>query len=619
MVKMKLKNLIVNDKFRLIVSAIVLILSFFQIKILMFDLAWIAVILCGFPIIVNALKGLITRFDIKAGVLVSIALIASLIIGEIFAAGEIAFIMVLGEALENYSIAKSKSGIEKLVKLSPKTARLIANGEEKIINAEKVKVHDLIKVLPGETIPVDGIIVDGESTIDESIMTGEPIPVDKLENDEVFSGTLNQYGSFIMKATKLGKDSSLQRMIALVKSTDVDKSKIVRLADKWTTWFVALAFTLAIATFVITGEIIRLVTVLVVFCPCAFVLATPTAIVSAIGNLTKYGILIKDGDALERLSEVKKIIFDKTGTLTYGKPEVLDIITYNDYDKNELCRIVASLENKSEHPLGKAIVDFYYNFSNQSLLEVKNFQMKIGQGVIGEIKDRVILAGSRKLLKDNDLTIPEEEEKTILKYIKNGSTVIYISINNEFAGNVILSDKLRSDSKELIAQIKDKKLEPILVTGDNEKSANYIGRELAIEKVFSDSLPEVKMDIIEEYKLKNQNVAMIGDGVNDALALKKSYVGIAMGGIGSDIAIEAADIVLVGDDVGNIPQLIGLSIKTMSKIKWNIIFSLFFNFIAVVLAMTGVLNPITGAIAHNIGSVFVVTNSALLLFWKNKK
>ncbi|MCL2157445.1 MAG: cation-translocating P-type ATPase [Methanobrevibacter sp.] len=616
---MKLKNLIVNDKFRLIVSAIVLILSFFQIKILMFDLAWIAVILCGFPIIVNALKGLITRFDIKAGVLVSIALIASLIIGEIFAAGEIAFIMVLGEALENYSIAKSKSGIEKLVKLSPKTARLIANGEEKIINAEKVKVHDLIKVLPGETIPVDGIIVDGESTIDESIMTGEPIPVDKLENDEVFSGTLNQYGSFIMKATKLGKDSSLQRMIALVKSTDVDKSKIVRLADKWTTWFVALAFTLAIATFVITGEIIRLVTVLVVFCPCAFVLATPTAIVSAIGNLTKYGILIKDGDALERLSEVKKIIFDKTGTLTYGKPEVLDIITYNDYDKNELCRIVASLENKSEHPLGKAIVDFYYNFSNQSLLEVKNFQMKIGQGVIGEIKDRVILAGSRKLLKDNDLTIPEEEEKTILKYIKNGSTVIYISINNEFAGNVILSDKLRSDSKELIAQIKDKKLEPILVTGDNEKSANYIGRELAIEKVFSDSLPEVKMDIIEEYKLKNQNVAMIGDGVNDALALKKSYVGIAMGGIGSDIAIEAADIVLVGDDVGNIPQLIGLSIKTMSKIKWNIIFSLFFNFIAVVLAMTGVLNPITGAIAHNIGSVFVVTNSALLLFWKNKK
>ncbi|MCL2114914.1 MAG: cation-translocating P-type ATPase [Methanobrevibacter sp.] len=616
---MRLRNLILDDKFRLIVSLIVLILSFFQIKILMFDLAWIAVILCGFPIIINALKGLITRFDIKAGVLVSIALIASLIIGEIFAAGEIAFIMVLGEALENYSIAKSKSGIEKLVKLSPRTARIITNGEEKVIPAENVKVQDLIKVFPGETIPVDGIIVEGESTIDESIMTGEPIPVDKLEKDEVFSGTLNQYGSFIMKARKLGKDSSLQRMISLVKSTDVDKSKIVRLADKWTTWFVAIAFTLAIATFVITGDIIRFVTVLVVFCPCAFVLATPTAIVSAIGNLTKYGILIKDGDALEKLSEVKKIIFDKTGTLTYGKPELIDVITYNDYDKNELCRIVASLENKSEHPLGKAIVDFYYNLSNQSLLEVTNFQMKIGKGVIGEVKDKIILAGNKRLLKENNISIPDEEEKTISKYIKNGSTVIYVSINGEFAGYLILSDQLRTDSKELILQIKNKKLEPILVTGDNEKSANYIGKELAIEKVFSNSLPESKMDIIDDYKQKNQNVAMIGDGVNDAPALKKSYVGIAMGGIGSDIAIEAADIVLVGDDVGNIPQLLGLSIKTMSKIKWNIIFSLIFNFIAVVLAMLGVLNPITGAIAHNIGSVFVVTNSAILLFWKNKK
>ena len=307
--KMKLKNfknLIMNDKFRLSVSLIGLLLSFFKLKIGIFDFAWIAIILCGLPMIFNAIKGVVTKFDIKAGVLVSIALIASIIIGEVFAAGEIAFIMVLGEALENYSIAKSKSGIEKLIKLSPRTARIIVNEKEKIINAEDVRVGDLIKVLPGETIAVDGLIVEGESTIDESIMTGEPIPVDKIEKDEVFSGTVNQYGSFIMKATKLGKDSSLQRMIALVESSDVDKSKIVRLADKWTTWVVVFAFLLAIATFLITKDIIRLVTVLVIFCPCAFVLATPTAIVSGIGNLTKYGILVKDGNALERLSKVKK-------------------------------------------------------------------------------------------------------------------------------------------------------------------------------------------------------------------------------------------------------------------------------------------------------------------------
>lgn len=284
---MKLRKLIISDRFRLIVSLITLLLSFLQIKIGIFDFAWIAVILCGFPIIISAIKGLISNFDIKAGVLVSITLIAAIIIGEIFAAGEIAFIMVLGEALENYSVAKSKSGIEKLIKLTPRIVRIVKNGNEKIIDAEKVKINDLIKVLPGETIPVDGIITSGESTIDESVMTGEPIPVDKIEKDNVYSGTVNQYGSFTMKATKLGKDSSLQRMISLVKSTNVDKSKIVRLTDKWTTWVVVIALMSAITTYTITGDIIRLVTVLVVFCPCAFVLATPTAIVSGIGNLTK--------------------------------------------------------------------------------------------------------------------------------------------------------------------------------------------------------------------------------------------------------------------------------------------------------------------------------------------
>lgn len=614
---MKLRNLILNDKFRLIASLIGLLLSFFQIKIGIFDFAWIAIILCGLPIIINAIKGLITKFDIKAGVLVSIALIASIIIGEIFAAGEIAFIMVLGEALENYSVNKSKSGIKKLVKLTPQTARIISNEKEKIIDAKKVKIDDLIKVLPGETIAVDGIILSGESSIDESIMTGEPIPVDKMEKDKVFSGTVNQYGSFIMKATKLGKDSSLQRMIKLVKSTDVDKSKIVRLTDKWTTWVVVIAFACALITYAVTGDIIRLVTVLVVFCPCAFVLATPTAIVSSIGNLTKYGILIKDGDALERLSKVKKIIFDKTGTLTYGKPEVIKIINYNSYDKDKLIYIVASLENKSEHPLGKAIVEYYNKISEKKLLKVKNFKMQIGKGVLGEINNEMILAGNKKLLEENKIIFPEKKEKKISDYITTGSTIIYVVINNQLIGSVILNDKLRKDSVDVISQIKSKYLEPILVTGDNKKSAEFIGTKLGINQIFSETLPESKMKIIDKYET-NQKVAMIGDGINDAPSLKKSYVGIAMGGIGSDIAIEAADIVLVGDEIKNIPQLIGLSHKTMSKIKWNIIFSLVFNFIAVILAIGGLLTPITGAIAHNIGSVFVVSNSALLLIWKDK-
>jgi len=304
----------------LIISLPALIVSFFNIGSLPVDLAWIAILLCGIPIIKEAIVGLVTEFDVKADVLVSIALVASVIIGEIFAAGEVAFIMALGAYLEERTVAKARAGIEKLVHLTPTTARVIRNGEETIVSAEQVQVGDVLRVLAGETIAVDGIIVDGQTSVNQAVMTGESLPVDKSAGDEVSSGTVNQFGTFDMKATKVGEDSSLQRMIRLVQSADAGKAKIVGIADRWATWIVIIALTSAAATWLITGEIIRAVTILVVFCPCALVLATPTAIMAGIGNATKYGILIREGDALERLSEVKRIAFDKTGTLTYGKP-----------------------------------------------------------------------------------------------------------------------------------------------------------------------------------------------------------------------------------------------------------------------------------------------------------
>lgn len=345
----------------LVISGIALLLSIFKvIPGIPFDIAWVAIILCGVPIILEAIIGLVTAFDIKADVLVSLALIASICIHEDFAAGEVAFIMQLGALLEDLTVARARAGIEKLVKLTPQTARVISGGTEKIIPAEQVKVGELIRVLPGETVPVDGVITSGQTSINQAVMTGESLPVDKAKGDEVSSGTVNQFGAFEMKATKVGEDSSIQKMIRLVQSADAGKAKIVGLADQWATWIVVTALTAAVLTWLITGQPIRAVTILVVFCPCSLVLATPTAIMAAIGNATKHGFLVKEGDALERLAKVKRVTFDKTGTLTVGVPKVVAAESVVDtYSDEDIYTMVAGVEKNSEHPLGKAIVNCF--------------------------------------------------------------------------------------------------------------------------------------------------------------------------------------------------------------------------------------------------------------------
>ncbi|MDL2246580.1 cation-translocating P-type ATPase [Methanobrevibacter sp. OttesenSCG-928-K11] len=606
-----------RDLLFIIISAICLILSFLNIKLYFIDLAWIAIILCGLPIIKEAIIGLITEFDIKADVLVAMALIASIIIGEVFAAGEIAVIMAIGGLLEEYTVNKSRSGIEKIVDLTPQIAKIIKGNKEEEIYAKDVKTDDIVKVLPGEIIPVDGIIIEGETSIDQSVMTGEPLPYDKTVNDKVYSGTLNQLGSIIIKATKSGENSSFQRLVKLVESADAKKSKIVRQTDKWATWIVVIALTSAIITYFLTGEIIRSVTILVVFCPCALVLATPTAIVASHGNLTKLGILVKEGDALERLSQVKKIVFDKTGTLTYGKPEFIDLITYGAFDKDKLLLKISSLENMSEHPLGKAIVRYFIKNYEKEFLNVSNFKMEIGRGVKGEINNEIILAGNLEFLKENNIEVNDEWVKdNVENLVQKGFIAIFTSINGEFSGIVILNDVLREDSKELVSSIKNIGIKPLLVTGDSEKPAKHISNELGIDDVFYNCLPEKKLEIINSYQNKGENLAMLGDGINDAASIKEAFVGMVMGKIGNDITIDVADIVFVNDDIRHISHLLKLSHKTMKTININITVSLALNFIAIILAMFGILNPITGALVHNIGSVLVIIYSAMLLNWK---
>ena len=613
------KDEVKRDILFLVISGIGLIFSFMDIKIFNLNLAWIAIVFCGIPIIKDAIEGLVTEFDIKADVLVSMALIASVIIGEIFAAGEVAFIMQIGAFLEEFTVRKSRKGIENLISLTPTLARIILNNEEKTINAKDVKVGDILRVNPGEIIPVDGIIIKGKTSIDNSVMSGESIPVDLSEGDNVCSGAVNQFGSFEMKAIKVGEDSSIQRMIKLVESADVSKAKIVGIANKWATYIVIAAFSTAILTWLFTGEIIRAVTILVVFCPCALVLATPTAIVAAIGNVSKFGILIKEGDALERLAQVSKITFDKTGTLTYGKPKVEEVVSVLDNLSNEkLYELIASCELYSEHPLGKAIVSSFRETHKREIKPPQEFKMIPGRGVIAKVNDKKIISGNKHLLLD------ENFKRDTFRFIREkhrnqGKSIIYIAIDDKIGGYVILSDTLREESKSMVQSIKKLGVSPVLLTGDNKFVSDSIASKVNIDEVKSECFPQDKLNVIDEYQEKeNKMVCMVGDGINDAPALKKAFVGIAMGGVGSDIAVDAADIVLVRDDISNLPHLLKISKYMMKTIRINLAFSMLLNFVAVILAMTGILNPVVGALVHNAGSVLVIINSALLLKYDKK-
>ena len=595
-----------------IISLVLSLSGFPGRTVLPFDIAWAAIILCGVPILTRAVKGLIWEHDVKADVLVAMALVASVTAEEYFAAGEVALIMQIGALLEDYTSEKANESIGKLIRLSPQKAHVVREGKVFEVSPSELQAGDTVRVLAGETVPVDGKILDGETTIDQSVMTGESIPVDKKTGDTVRSGTINRFGTFTMRVEKRSEDSSLQRMIRLTKEAEENKAPIVSLADKWATWLVFGALAWAGGTWMITGEFMRAVTVLVVFCPCAFILATPTAVLAGIGNAAKYGIIIRSGSALEKLSKIKKAAFDKTGTLTCGKPEVADIVT-DGCDKNELLRLFAAAESYSEHPLGKAVADSYKGNTES----VRDFQMQAGQGISAVVAGKKLLAGKGKWLEEQNISV-SSFEKQAQKAEETGATLIYAAVDGTCRGLFVLSDTIRSDAAQTISRLKKSGVVPLLLTGDNEAAAGYIAGQVGISEVKSGLLPEEKMRIIEDISKSGGAVCMIGDGVNDAPALTRADAGIAMGGIGSDIAIESADAVLVGDEIKRIPYLFMLTKKVMHKVNVNIVAGMIINITAVLLSSAGILNPVTGALWHNFGSVFVVINAALLLQYKDK-
>ena len=582
------------------------------------NLAWITIIISGTPLIYSAIRKLIFNkgiSKISSALLISIAMISAIAIGDLFAAAEVAFIMAIGGILEEKTTAKAKQGLKKLISLTPTQGRKIENGNEIIIPAEQIQLNDIIRILPGEVIPVDGIIISGETSVNQSIMTGESLPVDKTVGDEIFCGTINCFGAIDIKATKVGKDSSLQKLIQLVKEAENKKSPIQRITDKWASVLVPVALFIAIITLIVTKDITRAVTVLVVFCPCALVLSTPTAIMAGIGQATKHGIIIKSGEALEKMGKVNTITFDKTGTLTFGKLEVSDIIPFQNYSKDELLSLTASAESKSEHPLAKAILEFSKN-QNVNVFESTEFKMTSGKGIVSTILQnnisKNIICGNENFLTEHKVQLEENIISQLEQLRLQGKAVILIAEENSCIGIIALSDILRSDVSEIICKLNSIKVNSVLLTGDNKKTAQYFANLAGIKNIFSELLPEQKVEKIISLQNENKTVCMIGDGINDAPALKTADVGIAMGSMGSDIAIDSADIALMQDDISKLPYLKRLSNATVKTIKISISLSMFINFLAIILSVIGALNPTTGALVHNAGSVFVVLFAALL-------
>ena len=586
-----------------------------ELSFLPFDPAWVTVIISGIPLLYLAIWRIIHNkgiSKISSALLISIAMFAAIAIGDLFAAGEVAFIMAIGALLEDATTNRAKKGLRKLIELAPTKGRRIKDGKEEMVEAEDIEKGDILRILPGETIPADGTIIKGETSVDQAIMTGESIPVDKTTGDSVFCGTINRFGSIDITATNVGENSSLQKLIRMVEEAEEKQAPMQRIADKAASYLVPAALLIAIASYIATGNIVTAVTVLVVFCPCALVLATPTAIMAAIGQATKHGVIIKSGEALEKMGKVDTIAFDKTGTLTYGRLEVSDVIVIDsDMQEDEFLSLVASAESRSEHPLGKAIVEGARTRKIE-IRESEDFKMLSGRGIEAVVDSESILCGSERFIRENEINIGEKALHALEKFRSEGKASILVAVKGRVIGIVALSDVIKEDAKNMVSKLSAMNTKTVLLTGDNKKTAAYFASKIGIVEVRAELLPEEKVENIEAIRKAGHRVCMIGDGVNDAPALKSADVSVAMGSMGSDIAIEAADIALMSDDISKIPYLKKLSNATIKTIKASITLSMCINAVAIILSLLGLLNPTTGALVHNAGSCFVVLIAALL-------
>ncbi|MCJ7731364.1 cation-translocating P-type ATPase [Candidatus Bathyarchaeota archaeon] len=577
----------------------------------------ISAVVGGFPVFKLAVTNILRDFDMTAGVMVSVAMVAALIVGEYGAMALVAFMMVIGEVLEDFTRERANHALKELNELVPQMVTIRLDEKDVEVPITQVRVNDTVLVRPGGRIPVDGTIIEGNASVDQSAITGESIPVDREQGEQVYAGTLLQSGALSINVNSVGDGTSLGQMIHLVEEAQSSRAPVQRVANKYANFFAPTAIILAGITYLVTGEILRGVTMLVAICPCSLVLATPTAVVAAIGNTAGKGVLVKNGTAMEQIGKVDVVAFDKTGTVTFGAPKVTRIDLLADYSESELLVFAASAERTSEHPLAKAIVIEAKNRSLK-LLKPEEFSALPGHGVKAIVNSNTVIIGE-KMLADQGISLSAEQLKLMDTNRNNGYTVVPVAIDGRVAGLLNIEDTVRDESMKAIENLRKLGIKKtVLITGDSKAVGEKIGAELAVSEVFADVLPEQKLEVIRELQAQGYHVAYVGDGVNDAPALAAADVGIAMGSIGTAVAMETADIVLLTDDIGQVPYVIELSKGMMNVIKWNIAISMTIVMGSVVASALGFFGPVVGAIMHEVAAVPVIANAARLITRKPK-
>jgi heavy metal translocating P-type ATPase len=598
----------------IVIVGLAILISWSRILLNLFPLdiaGLLAALFGGLPLFKRAYLDLKAR-SVTAEVAMTVGMIAALSIGEFLSAAVIAFFMMIAELLEEVTMGKGRSAIRELMGISPKKAIVKRNGAEVEVNISEVRLGDIVIVKSGERIPVDGAIVAGQASVNQAPITGESMPVEKGVDDEVFTGTINELGLIQVKATKVGTDTTLARIIELVEDAERSKAPIQRTADRFATYFVPVVLAIAFLAFIATRNVNSSIAVVVVACPCAIVLATPLAVVASVGKAAKKGVIVKGGIYLEELGQIDTVAFDKTGTLTTGEPVVTDVEGFDGHDKSEVIALAATAEKHSEHPLAKAILRKAQDYGVE-ISEHQDCQVMRGKGIVATCNGQTLIIGRRELLNERGIRIPPRVESYMVQEEENGKTAMLVAHDDKVCGVISVSDILRKDAVAALKQLKARGIRLVMLTGDNQRTAQAIAKQVGINEVFAEMLPEEKVDVVKELVKKGSKVAMVGDGINDAPALAQASVGIAMGAAGTDVAIEAADVALMTDDLARIPEAIAIGDKAFKVIKQNIATSIVFNVVGITLASMGILSPTLAAAAHALPDFILFLNSSRLI------
>jgi heavy metal translocating P-type ATPase len=570
-----------------------------------------AVAILGAPIVFGAIKAVLSK-NFNVDFLASIAIVASVLVREYIAAAIVAIMLTGGEILENYASEKATTAIEKLIRSAPQKARVRRNGSEIEVPIEEVQLGDIVIVKPGEKIPVDGLVIKGTATVNQATITGESMPVDKIPSDEVFGNTLLELGALEVKVTRVGEDTTFAHIIKLVREAQARKALIERIADRYARWFTPIILTIASLVFLVTGDALRVITIFLIACPCALTIATPTAVIAGIGNAAKKGILMRGGTILEKTAKINMVVIDKTGTLTTGNPEVVTIKGVNGRKETDVLFLAALAERYSEHPLAKAVLKKAGSLGID-IADPSDFIVLPGYGVVTKFDGKEITVGNRRLLENKGIKIDKASENYLTTLEEDGQTTLLIAECRELVGILGVADSLREkipQATEKMRRVGIKKI--VMLTGDTSRIAKVVAKQAGVDEVKAELLPEDKVLYVEKFRATHK-VAMVGDGINDAPALASADVGIAMGAAGTDIAIETAGIVLTTNELGKVPEAIGLSKRTLNVIKQNIVFALAINVLGVIISTTGIMHPILAAAIHEGNALSVVLNSVRLI------